>query len=712
MTYSSYPGWQLAKALQSGSDKRARQWTHVLQGIFSGKLKIGSRAPVSGFPVWVTPEVVRGGFATGEPAAGGALLPHERAMAARRVPHCGDGTLRAELNAWCVTEEGLDWLRGLAVSGHYRIGLPEEGALMAIALLAEKDAYAARIVLEEIAPFFGRLRFYPREVAARRGAGVALSEVGQVREHIRQKKTRADISTQGRVLTVWLPLYDRLVDLLQARLKTGPGADWAAAAERWCLDYVAAGEPVSRRFADPDGAFQRCRRGLLGFLNEGAVAARELAYVRLQVSRHLAVHGTGAERAARRAEQARQQPDVLFSALTKVLLERLKDLPAEEGLDVPEIYLTPIHAQEAGPGVPEGAGLPEVYRRAVIRAQLADMDTLIEAGHVSSPEVLARLVPALTGQVMAEAYPDRRVGDLVGCIYEAFRRRRTLLLLNFESQVRFREMPWMAALEKVFADTGLASRVAKETLVKLTRQTLTYFPHVPVPNPLIREMQTLAKQAGLDLKLTPELAADIFMDGFTPVFDEAASEASAFFAGRVYGRYYGLASSMAPGSLYQACLQRREDGGGHSVAANGQLIEQQMILTSHNLASLIGVAGADSLDADKLAARCFEDVLRRVKKPASQWHGELIDLKGAAYSWRQMLGFLSLLPEAELADGFAGLQARLEQEDAEIVRRLSPAMRGLENAIAGRPVEAGGGRMFLGWVSGRHPFVRARQDAD
>ena len=39
----------------------------------SGKLRIGSREPVSGLPAWVTPEVVRGGFATGEPAAGGAV---------------------------------------------------------------------------------------------------------------------------------------------------------------------------------------------------------------------------------------------------------------------------------------------------------------------------------------------------------------------------------------------------------------------------------------------------------------------------------------------------------------------------------------------------------------------------------------------------------------------------------------------------------------
>ena len=43
----------------------------------SGRLSVGSRTPVAGFPAWVTPEVVRGGFATGNPSAGGPLQSHE-----------------------------------------------------------------------------------------------------------------------------------------------------------------------------------------------------------------------------------------------------------------------------------------------------------------------------------------------------------------------------------------------------------------------------------------------------------------------------------------------------------------------------------------------------------------------------------------------------------------------------------------------------------
>ena len=51
------------------ADRRVAKWRAVLSGIASGKLAIGSRTPVDDLPVWATPEVVRGGFATGAPAA-------------------------------------------------------------------------------------------------------------------------------------------------------------------------------------------------------------------------------------------------------------------------------------------------------------------------------------------------------------------------------------------------------------------------------------------------------------------------------------------------------------------------------------------------------------------------------------------------------------------------------------------------------------------
>ena len=89
---SGYAVHELLRALRASSThtdetlrakavERARSWLDVLTDIASGAMKLGQRQPHVGVPVWVTHQVLRGGFATKLPAAGGSLLPHERARA-------------------------------------------------------------------------------------------------------------------------------------------------------------------------------------------------------------------------------------------------------------------------------------------------------------------------------------------------------------------------------------------------------------------------------------------------------------------------------------------------------------------------------------------------------------------------------------------------------------------------------------------------------
>lgn len=89
---TGYPLGQLASAFLTAvthedaatrrrADDRVRRWNQVLAGMADGSLRIGSRTPVSDLPAWVTPEVVRGGFATGNPVAGGPMRTHETELA-------------------------------------------------------------------------------------------------------------------------------------------------------------------------------------------------------------------------------------------------------------------------------------------------------------------------------------------------------------------------------------------------------------------------------------------------------------------------------------------------------------------------------------------------------------------------------------------------------------------------------------------------------
>src|SRR5690606_17661481 len=138
--------------------QRVRQWRDVVDGIAIGRLRIGSRSPVRGTPGWVTPEVVRGGFATGTFAAGGSLRSHETALAAR----VGLPARRGVLFAHHLTEVGLAELLSALDAGRYRVEVPEEAALAVVAWLARRgDRVAALELLETIGPWSDRLRFAP-----------------------------------------------------------------------------------------------------------------------------------------------------------------------------------------------------------------------------------------------------------------------------------------------------------------------------------------------------------------------------------------------------------------------------------------------------------------------------------------------------------------------------------------------------------------------
>lgn len=702
MKIPGYPGWQLARALRAGNAKLFRQWGDVIRGVLDGSLRIGSRVPVVGLPVWVTPEIVRGGFATGGAGAGGPLLPHEQALGARLLGEAEGSELRGRINAWCVTEEGVAWLRQLARAGTYRLSVPEEGALMVVALLSDEAPEAAQAVLTEIAPFFDRLRFFPREVSAPRQAGVSVIPVGTARTRVAGKTTRADIRAQERALTVWLPLYDGLVDLLEEVFAGQADAGWRLRAKAWAYDCrVAADAGASRRFSDPKGAFQRCAGVLKALAEGGRAPAGDQAYAELQVRRHREKYGTGAARADYRQAQARQRPELLFDALTPVVLSRMQDLPADEGLADAEGFLGPVTGAEARPFAPEGCALPESYARIIQLAQTGSLSDLLAAGRVASPEVLAQLVPAITGEVLAARHADPVKGALAAALYEAFRRRRTLLLVNLESQVKLNELPWAAALDRQ-AD-GAQEELALATLKRLARLMAVYFPHVPLPNTMVREMQMLARQAGQSIPFTPELAADIFMDKFSPVFTTAARDAWEMFGGTLYADYFGLTAPGPDFDLHAACAARRGEPGSHNHVVNdGQLIEQQMIVTAHNLAPLFRLAGPETLDAGALALRCFEEVVWRMGLPAPRRRVELVNLKAAAYAWRQMMGFLSLLEGPAQAGAIAQVMAAEAAAPEDIRRRLKPAMTGFSNALAGRPVTQDGGRMVVGWAAGGH----------
>ncbi|MFI9150921.1 hypothetical protein [Streptomyces sp. NPDC053367] len=754
-----YAAGQLAAALRTAAthedhatrrraEERGLKWRAVLTGMANGLLSVGSRTPVAGLPAWVTPEVVRGGFATGEPSAGGPLLPHETAAARRaKVPED-----RQALFAYFLSEDGLTELYGLLDSGRYEIAVPEEAALLTVAWLVRAGRTDAALdLVHELAPFAGRLRFAPRpaERPAPGADAVHRSTVAEARASLARRQPSTAVETQREALAVWQPFGDELLthwlevtgDDGWIRVPpAGPGSAWHA----HCAALVA-------RYRDLARDHTLCTKhrspkenlGILRGALEDVVAGRELDARRLgllrsaltSMVRRRGLPGSARHSALRR-QQAAQAALPSHHALARLVHDRLAVLPAQGGIAEVGPFVGEVSEPEAArSGLPAGAAIPAALRRPVEIALSAPLGTLIERGIVPSAEVLATFVPQLVATATAQAHPDPALRTLAAAHYRAFRNRRSLLLLNLERQVRAEELPWVRAVAAHRVD-GEAGDVAAAALRQLGGLAVQAFPGTVLPNPLVRELSVLARQADLGAPLVEELASDIFMGTFTPKFLASARVAAELLGGgSLYERYYAIdyrslrnlaiveageaarrsygartspgfaelckrrAAQFEPGSRNGS---RNGSGGGSWVAANGTVIEQAQILTTHNLATLVHRVGiAPETGWDELARRSFVTVCRLT---ARLHHNPrpLGTIKDVAYAWRQMLFHLSLCTPGGRARTLAWLAGEAARHPWHVAVRLAPALTGLRQVSEGGSAREGEGRMLLGWSTGGH----------
>ncbi len=698
-----YAFLNLAKALGAGSKNKIRQWRDVLAAMQTGDLIVGRRTPVMGMPKWATPEIVRGGFATTAFAAGGKLQPHEFSLAERlSLPTTDTSRLRCSLNNWHLSDDGLNILRDQAKSGEFAAHTPEETALLVVALLLDSAPDSAEAILNEITPFFDRLRFYPVPRATTGGEGVFVRSVEQIRDQLKNKKPRAQIILQHKSLVRWIPLYDRLVDLLEAREQP----QWKVLADAWLRDYEQATcEPMARRWQKSNSPFQRCRRALIQIHGGEPITQNMLVDVEAIIARRKAKYGETQARTTYRNAQAKQDVTVWHDAVAQIVATRLETLPSDIGISDPASFAGPIQQAEAIAGAPAGRDLPKRFVHTINTARMAPVADLVRSGQIGAPEVLAKVLPQVTAAIHADGLPTNAEVEVYRSLYTAFSQRRSLLLLNLQSQVRIEELPWAAALLKRRAGSRNSQSIAREMLSELVRMSLTHFPHVIFPNPLVQEMSNLGKTAKLDIPFTSEIASDIFMGDFSSQFSKAATISLAYYSGKLYARYYNLPKPGQPVSLSVLCAKRAGIGRmrNWSVAANGMIIEQQQIVTSHNLAQLFTTLDLSDLNHAEMVTDCFDWICKRQQIPMKDWRAKLQMTKNTAFAWRQMIAFMSELRSCEQQSVFEEIKKTSAAQSKEYQIRFAPALEGLERALSGETL-FDTDQVVLGWVQGKHPF--------
>lgn len=772
----AYPLGQLRRALETArahpaaevrhrAVEKARAWESVLAGMASGELAIGSRTPVADTPPWVTLEVAHGGFATGRFLAEGPLAPDEIELLAE-LPAEPDHRVsdRFRLNRWYLSDPGLATLRQALRDGRYTIDLPEHGALLVVSWLAAHGHEAEALdLVAELYPLMHRLRFYPalRTVPASSAAVVRLASLGEVRDRLAQISVPHQVAAMNETLTVWHPLYDRLAELWSLTVVDGwPCAawppDWTERRATWLAHYEAAAaeHQLSREHTRPRSTFAILRSALERCDHDSsALSGRDVGRIRAALERSIDRWGAPGsdERTSRRAVQLQHAARPTNQRVAAAVDERLAGWPADEGLPDLGPVTDPVTIDGTEVDVP-----PTIIRKAQ-RALEAPIEELVARRIVPSSEELARLVPQISAHVAAASFEDPQLRALYTQVYAAFRRRRSLLLLHLEHQVDIHELPWVRSIDPLKVASLATRQVATDTLRDLSLLAFTSFPQTILPNPLLTEITALAKQAELDLPVVEEIAADIFMGTFTPKWRRVAATAAADVDGSLYARYYDLpqASRWPPierspdGNLVDRvkrrwsrsadddfaglCFERANEAvvdnrgdlewealvglRGGWLARNGAAIEQSQILTTHNLATVVGALGLRARlqpRAAELAGTCLRWVVKQQTTPRPEWQAELQMVKNTAYAWRQALYFLSLVDEAAQREAVALLRASADAHPGPWRDRFEPAIVGLESVIEGAAFDASGrigvGRRFLGWSVGPHWLSTPRPD--
>ncbi len=694
-----------------------------------GRVDVGSRTPVLGYPAWITLEVLRGGFATGKALSEGPLDADELDLAKR----LGVTPSRRLLFSYFLTEAGLHELYALLDSGRYRVDIPEDAALLTMAWLVRSgDRAGALEILEAIAPFCETLRFAPKianeptappEFVYRMTAGDAVTLLESRRPNTR-------VEAQREALSVWNPFTDRVLEVWltkhrDGRIDLAHDAVWHAQVVEVVAEYdrLAEAHTLCSKHKKPRENLAILIRVMRTVAEGGAVTARDAGLVCSVIESCIAKRGTPNDdtHSSLRERQRSIASAPPHSRLVAIAAERLTAVEQSQGLEHPEAFIGEVTALEAErTGVPAGSVMPAVVPRVIARARSAPIETLLADGTVSSAEVLAELIPRISATVTASAYHDESLARLVAANYRAFRNRRSLLLVNLQKQVQLSELPWVrAATPHGAATTNEAMAVAR----RVGALALDYFPATIIPNPLVRELHHLLATAGYDVPLVEELAADIFMGRFSDKFRIAAQRASTVIGSTLYARYFKIdikqilalpdpietsqkskrlvirfGASEPLVTFGDVCHARAEHttSEGWSVARNGTIIEQSQILTTHNLAALVMLGVKPQKPWSDLARECIERT-ESLLELASRQRRPLRTIKDAAYAWRQAVFFLSVSTPAEAEAVITNRSLASTVPDV-----ITSLLHGLQSAFAGNPEAKDVHTPFVGWTVGRH----------
>ncbi len=344
--------------------------------------------------------------------------------------------------------------------------------------------------------------------------------------------------------------------------------------------------------------------------------------------------------------------------------------------------------------------VPESITKKVLQAELNSLQELMDKGHVQSGEAMAAVVVKVDAAVNAQSFDsDIAMSRIYYALRVAFDSRRSLLLMNMAKQVRFHELPWVQIVLNAAKKSEALQSSVRQTLELATSLYFKKFPQTIVANKLLQTLGSLAQNAGFAERcpLTEELAVDIFMGKFSDKFVKAAKIGASLLRGSIYAFYYGLVqlyetlhnnADYTADMLVEECKRRadRQHLMWGSAAANGEVIEWQQIITTHNLASLFSTLSLnDSLDCMELAIRTWKWIVETISQMPTTFSTNTLHIrKNVAYAWRQLIFYGSMVEAYGLIEALSTEPTFVALSDDQRTHMFATFLNPLSIAAEGR----------------------------
>jgi hypothetical protein len=668
------------------------------------------------------------------------------------------------------TEEGLCALAHRLHSKTYRIDAPEEGCLMVYAWLCERGRVEqANELLATVEPFFDRLRFHPTPTGQPDDfSRVSITGVDQllawVESHCTENRESAPLKPCeiGKTRVLFWDQYIRLWLSTLDEVATPPNGQ-----------FIREDQSTKRRFVISQDSAWPCQsyppswndqaEALLRFytdheatLSTTSIYITAVEFVRraMQDRRSLTGRDVGqirwwlASTNAKRGLPGDGRYDQRLAS-TLVSLDTDIRLPPSSQFYKELAMFIRRHVDSDSINSLSRSGVDEVFaamttkfpnskllkklRRRLSLAMAMTCEELYNSDLVGSPEAMAAPLATFASEALASCVHDDSAQYLYKQLHRSFLGRRSLLLLNFASQVRITALPWVAALDLELDTSQLKSQDLSEINAFVRRTvglSIRRYGESPMRNPFVRVLGILFKATGTECVLLEELAADIFEGGFVRKFAQIHDQAKVLLAGSCYDRYYNICeislhqekhprSSKTPDTFSPLCkarAERNQSANRHKsyVACNGMVIEQAQILTTHNMATLFDTYSLASdlanWDVPSIIRRGLHLILKKLHRVHSietrtaQVSGSIGPLlRDVGGLWRQLVFWFTILEKYDTPERYAAmvdeLVATALSENAHQRCRLDKYQNHfleLVRVLRGRD-ELGPERVVLGW---------------